>query len=164
MVMVDNIIYCDFIDFYYNNQMNISREIIKTKYLRLMGNLTNASVISDELFENNLNKINTMGKIIVGYVVECNYSNNIEFVGSGTIIIEPKIIRNGMSVAHMEDIVVSPLWRGNKISSIIIHQLKTIAISSNCYKIILDCDPSLEGLYASNHFNVTGIQMGEYFL
>ena len=55
-----------------------------------------------------------MGKIIVGYVINSNNPYKIEFVGSGTIIIEPKIIRGGKSVAHIENIIVSSEWRGKK--------------------------------------------------
>ena len=160
---IQNIIYCDFIDFYFNNHLEISKFYIKTQYLKLLGELTSVSDLDDKLFEANLSKIRSMGKIIVGYVLNSINSNEIEFVGSGTIIIEPKIIRGGKSVAHIEDIVVSSKYRGKKISQSILNQLKDFALNSNCYKVILDCSEIVSGVYKSNGFEIKGLQMGQYF-
>lgn len=158
-----SIIYCDFIDFYFNNQLGIDKLHIKTQYLKLLGELSLAPDLNDILFEDNLNKISKMGKIIVGYVINSNNPYKIEFVGSGTVIIEPKIIRGGKSVAHIEDIVVSSTWRGKKISQSILNQLKDFALGSNCYKVILDCVSKVSGVYKSNGFEINGIQMAKYF-
>lgn len=154
------IIYCDFIDFYFNNKINVSKEHIKNQYLYLLGGLTNVTEISDELFEINLKKINSIGKIFIAYV---NISNNIELIGSGTIVLEPKIIRSGMSVGHIEDIVVKSEWRGKKISQSILDKLTKFASESNCYKVILDCVESICPVYKSNGFEIKGIQMAKYF-
>ena len=54
-------------------------------------------------------------------------NNNIEIIASGTIIIEPKIIREGKNVGHIEDIVVAKHMRGKDISSKIINILKLFA-------------------------------------
>jgi glucosamine-phosphate N-acetyltransferase len=153
------IIYCDFVDFYFNNQ--ILKENIKKQYLSLLGELTNVTEISDELFEINLKKINSIGKIFIGYVYQNDKS--IELVGSGTIILEPKIIRSGMSVGHIEDIVVKSEWRGKKISQSILDKLTKFAFESNCYKIILDCVESIYPVYKSNGYEIKGIQMAKYF-
>lgn len=158
-----NVIYCDFINFYFNNHLGIEKSYIKTQYLKVLGELTSAPDLDNALFENNLSKISRMGKIIVGYVINSNYPSNIEFVGSGTVIIEPKIIRGGKSVAHIEDIVVSSKYRGKKISQSILNQLKDFALNSNCYKVILDCAESVSGVYKSNGFEIKGLQMGQYF-
>ncbi len=155
------IIYCDFVDFYFNNNLNISKENIKKQYLCLLGELTNVTEISNELFETNINKIDLTGKIFVGYVL--NSDKTIELVGSGTIILEPKIIRSSMSVGHIEDIVVKSEWRGKKISQSILNKLTTYALESNCYKIILDCVESVCPVYKSNGFEIKGIQMAKYF-
>jgi hypothetical protein len=162
-IKIQNIIYCDFIDFYFNNHLGISKLYIKTHYLKLLGELTSVPDLDDKLFEDNLSKIDRMGKIIVGYVSNSTNPNQIEFVGSGTVIIEPKIIRGGKSVAHIEDIVVSSTWRGKKISQSILNQLKDFAMNSNCYKVILDCAESVSGVYKLNGFEIKGLQMGQYF-
>lgn len=164
----DNIVYCDFIDFYFNNQFKIKKSLIKSKYLKLMSELTKTQDVSDDLFEENLKKINSMGKIIIAYKINSNNSNQIELenqielIGSGTIIIEPKILRGCKSVGHIEDIVVNSHWRGKKISKVIINYLKEQAYKSNCYKIILDCIEPLSNIYKSNGFEIKGVQMGIY--
>ena len=155
------IIYCDFIDFYFNNNLEISKSNIKKQYLSLLEELTKTNDISDELFEFNLKKINLIGKIIIGYVN--NNKNTIELVGTGTIILEPKIIRSGMYVGHIEDIIVKSTWRGKKISQSILDKLTSFAIESNCYKVILDCVDSICSVYKSNGFEIKGIQMAKYF-
>lgn len=158
---IDTIIYCDLIDLYFNNTLGIIKTNIKNKYLELLGELTEVLELDDELFENNLKKISSMGKIIIGYIFN-NEINSIEIIGSGTIIIEPKIIRGGKSVAHIEDIVVKSSWRGKKISQNILNELKEYAKLTNCYKVILDCDEKVLGVYKSNGFEIKGLQMGKY--
>jgi len=128
-----------------------------------LSELTSSPDFENKLFELNLNKINSIGKIIVGYIINSNNPCKIEFVGSGTIIIEPKIIRGGKSVAHIEDIVVNSEWRGKKISQSILNILKNFAFQSNCYKVILDCAEDVKGVYKSNGFEIKGLQMGQYF-
>ncbi len=156
------ITYCDFVDFYFNNKLNISKSIIKTQYLKLLGELTFTPDLENELFESNLNKINSIGKIIIGYLFN-DKTNEFELVGSGTIIIEPKIIRSGKSVAHIEDIVVKSNWRGKKISQSILDKLNNYAKETNCYKVILDCVENVSCVYKSNGFEIKGLQMAKYF-
>lgn len=156
-----NIIYCDLVNLYFNNNLNVSKSIIKTQYLELLGELTHVSDLEDKLFESNLNKINSMGKIIVGYLFD-NKTNEFELVCSGTVIIEPKIIRSGKSVAHIEDIVVKSSWRGKKISQSILNKLNNYAKETNCYKIILDCVENVSYVYKSNGFEIKGLQMSKY--
>ena len=135
-------------------------ESIKNRYLLLLSELTKTNYIETSLFLKNVKKISQMGVIIVGVI---GPSDNIDIVASGTIIIEPKIIRGGKNVGHIEDIVVTERLRGTGISKEILNRLKTIARENNCYKVILDCDESVKNVYIKNSFKVKGIQMAEYF-
>jgi glucosamine-phosphate N-acetyltransferase len=140
-------------------------ENIKQQYLLLLSELTSANCISTELFLNNVERIHQIGKIIIGiinHISDKSYTN-IEIVASGTIIIEPKIIRDGKNVGHIEDIVVKKRLRGKGISQEILHILKTMARENNCYKVILDCDYAVKDVYIKNGFAVKGLQMVEYF-
>jgi glucosamine-phosphate N-acetyltransferase len=137
-------------------------EVIKNQYLLLLSELTSTTYIETSLFLKNIEKIHQMGKIIVG-TINHRSSNNIEIVASGTIIIEPKIIRDGKNVGHIEDIVVSKNMRGKGISQQILNILKTIARENNCYKVILDCDNAVKNVYIKNGLDIKGIQMAEYF-
>jgi glucosamine-phosphate N-acetyltransferase len=144
-----------------NDNPNII-ETIKEQYLLLLSELTSTSYIETTLFLKNIERINKMGTIIVAVKYDSS-NNNIEIVASGTIIIEPKIIREGKNVGHIEDIVVCKDMRYKGISSKIINILKSIARENNCYKVILDCDIELKKFYIKNGFNIKGIQMVEYF-
>ena len=131
-------------------------ESIKNRYLLLLSELTKTNYIETSLFLKNVKKISQMGVIIVGVI-------GTDIVASGTIIIEPKIIRGGKNVGHIEDIVVTERLRGTGISKEILNRLKTIARENNCYKVILDCDESVKNVYIKNGFQIKGIQMAEYF-
>jgi glucosamine-phosphate N-acetyltransferase len=136
-------------------------ETIKTQYLLLLSELTVTNYIETSLFVKNVERISEMGAIIVGVID--NSLKDIEIVASGTIIIEPKIIREGRNVGHIEDIVVSKEMRGKGISQKILDILKLIAREKNCYKVILDCDENVKNVYIKNGFNIKGFQMSEYF-
>lgn len=136
-------------------------EKIKEQYLVLLSELTTTRYIETTLFLKNVERISETGAIIVGIID--NSSDNIEIIASGTIIIEPKIIREGKNVGHIEDIVVAKHMRGKCISSRILTILKSFARESNCYKVILDCNDNIKNVYTKNGFHVKGIQMAEYF-
>ncbi len=137
-------------------------EIIKNQYLLLLSKLTSTNLLENEIFRTNIERIYEMGSIVVGIVHDS--SNNFEIVASGTIIIEPKIIRGGKNVGHIEDIVVSDHMRGQGIAQKILEMLKKIARDSNCYKVILDCDNDVKHVYIKNGFEVKGLQMAHYFV
>lgn len=76
--------------------------------------------------------------------------NDIEknkIVGSGTIIIERKIIHNFKNVGHIEDIVVDNNYRGAGLGKMIINYLLDFAEKNNCYKTILTCSNENVGFY-----------------
>lgn len=156
---MSNIQYTKLIDLLNANENNV--ETIKEQYLLLLSELTSTSNIETSLFIKNVERISQMGAIFVAIIN--NSSNNIEIVASGTIIIEPKIIRGGKNVGHIEDIVVIKHFRGKGISSKILNIIKIYARENNCYKIILDCNNEVKNVYIKNNFFVKGIQMAEYF-
>ena len=149
----------------YNNlfmiiENNKNIDLVKEKYLNLLQNLTEAPGISTEMFIDFLNKIQKSNSLVL--VAYLQIDDSIEIVGTGTILIEQKLIRGGKSVGHIEDIVVNPNYRGKHIAQNIIKMLKSYAIEKNCYKIILDCDEKLKGFYEKNDFIFKGIQMAIY--
>lgn len=137
-------------------------EIIKNQYLLLLSKLTATNLLENDIFRTNIERIHNMGSIIVGIVHDS--SNNFEIIASGTIIIEPKIIRGGKNVGHIEDIVVADHMRGQGIAQKILEMLKKIAKDNNCYKVILDCDNDVKHVYMKNGFEVKGLQMAQYFV
>ena len=157
---MDEIQYTQLIYLIQQNPEHVDK--IKEQYLFLLSELTSTSYIETSLFIKNIERINEMGSIVVGLLNDVS-SNYFEIVASGTIIIEPKIIREGRNVGHIEDIVVAKHMRGKGISHKLLDILKLFARGSNCYKVILDCDNEVKNVYIKNGLKIKGIQMAEYF-
>lgn len=152
--------YIQLLDFLNLNPHKI--EMIKNQYLLLLSKLTTTNLLENDIFRTNIERIHKMGSIFIGIIQDS--SNNFEIIASGTIIIEPKIIRGGKNVGHIEDIVVADHMRGQGISQKILEMLKKIAKDNNCYKVILDCDNDVKNVYIKNGFEVKGLQMAQYFV
>ena len=90
-----NIIYCDFIHFYFNNHFGIEKSYIKTQYLKLLGELTSAPDLDDKLFEDNLKKF--LSKLIFKKNNYC-YFKYIKY--SNIVMMKTTIIAN-MFKKHM---------------------------------------------------------------
>ena len=128
---------------------------IKSQYIQLLSYLTITYDLTLELFNSNIKEIFTMGLIIV--CIERNVEG-IKLIGSGTIIIEPKIIHGGKSVGHIEDVVVHPLYRSKGVAQTILNMLIDYS-NQKCYKVILNCNPNMEQFYNRMGFDKKCIQM-----
>ena len=144
------------------NEYSDKIDIIKDKHLNLLSELSITSDLNTPLYFEYLKKINNMGCIVVAYL-ENPLSEKFDIIASGTIIIEPKLIREGKNVGHIEDIVVKKAYRGHHISTDIIALLKNIAREHDCYKVILDCKEEIKNVYNKSGFEEKGIQMAIYF-
>lgn len=122
---------------------------------------------------NNFSKID---KNIITIDFVRNYYNNLErnhnifffildekIVGIITLLIEQKLIHNGKSVGHIEDLVVLDLYRNKNIATKLIDYIIEYSKNNNCYKIILDCDIKLETFYIKKSFINKGLYMANYF-
>jgi glucosamine-phosphate N-acetyltransferase len=137
-------------------------EVIKLKYLDLLSQLTQVSMLDEETFITLTKDIFKMGSIIICYK-NSPMTLDFDIVASGTIIIEPKIIRGGKPVGHIEDIVTSSNYRGKGLGQDILELLIQEGREKNCYKIILDCKDNLKGYYEKMDFKESGMQMALYF-
>uniref|UniRef100_A0A6C0JLA4 N-acetyltransferase domain-containing protein n=1 Tax=viral metagenome TaxID=1070528 RepID=A0A6C0JLA4_9ZZZZ len=129
---------------------------IKSQYLQLLSFLTNTETMSNEDFYKKVCEISKLGTIVVCYI-----KPDI-IIGTGTIMIEPKIIHGGKYVGHIEDVVVHPLYRNKKVAKGIISKLVSHGNKCNCYKIILDCNSNLQSFYEKLGFQNKNIQMSIY--
>ena len=157
---MDSIKFIDLMDLM--NKYIDNLDIIKEKHLSLLSELSIVTELDTNLYLENLEKISNIGTIIVCYI-GTPFSEKFDIIASGTIIIEPKIIRGGKSVGHIEDIVVKNTYRGRQISSDILNLLKTVAREKDCYKVILDCNKEVKKVYNRSGFEEKGIQMAIYF-
>jgi glucosamine-phosphate N-acetyltransferase len=80
-----------------------------------------------------------------------------------TLLMEPKLIHNGSSILHIEDVIVHPDHQKKGLGKMMMDAAKQIAIENNCYKIILDCTEQNKKFYESCGFSSKQIQMSYYF-
>lgn len=145
--------YTTLYDYVFQNMGELDR--IKENHLTLLAYLTNISDLSNELFLSHLAAIHHMGQIIVAV-------DGATIVGTGSIILEPKLSRGGMYVGHIEDIVVHPEYRGKRIAQEIIVRLKSYGFQKKCYKIILNCANDMVRFYEKAGFTERGVHLAEY--
>lgn len=125
-------------------------------YMELLSELTLVNLnISFSEFEAQYN--NMTSHIFVLYD---NFKNRV--IGTGSVFIETKFIRNFLSVAHIEDIVIDTRYRGRGYGKILIDHLVEFSKSMNIYKIILDCSEDNVTFYEKCGFSNKGVQMGMY--
>lgn len=145
--------------------MNIKlEELDKTddylSYCQLLKHLTSINIdnISQEMFLKHLLIIqeNPFHKIIVAKI-------NDKIIGSITILVEPKFIHDLSYVAHIEDVIVDPLFRSHGIGKKLINYAIEVATKYKCYKVILDCCQDNINFYKKNGFDVKETQMVLYF-
>ncbi|MBW2992920.1 GNAT family N-acetyltransferase [Candidatus Woesearchaeota archaeon] len=95
--------------------------------LREVGELSNAKDI--------LLKINSQdGHIFVAITPEG------KIIGTATILIEQKFIRQGAKCAHLEDVSVNKNYEGKGIGSAVINKAIEYAKKVGCYKLIADSE------------------------
>ena len=110
------------------------------------------------LFYEHLSKIteNKNHKIFIA-------KNNDKIIGSGTILIEPKLIHDLSYVGHIEDIIVDGNYRNKGIGKLILEKLINVAKENKCYKVILDCSVANVKFYEKLGFKTKEQQMAIYF-
>ena len=74
-------------------------------------------------------------------IIIIEFENKI--IGSGTILIENKLIRSYGRGGHIEDIVINE-YRNYGLGKELLNTLIDISKENKCYKCILDCKDELE--------------------
>lgn len=80
-------------------------------------------------------------------------------IGTGSIFIEQKFLRNGGIVGHIEDVVVDKEARATGVGRMITSHLVDIAKSNSCYKVILNCSDDNVPFYNKCGFHLSGNEM-----
>lgn len=84
-------------------------------------------------------------------------------IGTGTILIERKIIHKYGLVGHIEDIVLDEGYRHFGLGKIIVEHLTDICMfNKQCYKCILNCNEYNEYFYMQCGYKCNGLQMSLY--
>ena len=116
-------------------------------FLNTLDTLREASTISKDKALEILNNIKSNPNHII-IVAEMND----RIIGATTLLIEPKFIHKGGFVGHIEDVVVSKEFQGQKIGEKIIKYVLKLAENHSCYKTILDCSDDVKQFYEKMGF------------
>ncbi len=95
---------------------------------------------------------NSCAKINKKHILVAKFEDQI--IGTGSIIIENKIIHNMGKTGHIEDVVVDNEYRGHGLAKIIMEYLINIAKINGCYKVILDASDNVKVFYQNIGFKV----------
>ena len=137
---------------YYMNIINLKDSIMYfneqniIEYLTLLNSLTTVYNNNEELkyMVTNFRKtVSDLPSTTTIYVIV----NDKKIIGSGTLLIEQKIIHNYGKVGHIEDIIIDNNMRGQGLGKKLINYLISQAKIYNCYKVILGCDDSKVDFY-----------------
>jgi len=82
-----------------------------------------------------------------------------EIIGTATLHLQKKLIRNGGIAGLVEDVAVREKFRGNNIGHKLIQKLIEKAKEFGCYKVILSCFPERVSFYERNGFFKESILM-----
>lgn len=131
-------------------------------FIELLQQLSICDSVSDEEYEERFRELSSQGDDHVICVIEDNHSGKI--IGTGSVFIEKKFLRNCGKVGHIEDVVVDTNARGMNLGKKIIKFLSDHARSMGCYKVILDCSVENRSFYEKCGFKQKEIQMVMYFI
>ena len=73
-----------------------------------------------------------------------------DIIGSGTLVIESKIIHGFGKVGHIEDIVIDNKYQSKGYGSKLINFLIEKSKDMGCYKVVLNCDDDKVSFYEKN--------------
>ena len=132
----------------------LEKEDYNRGYLDLLKQLTVIGNISNEKFNDILDKIKTEIWII---------EDNNKIIASASLFLEQKIIHECGVVGHLEDVVIDEKYRSIGLGKFIICKIINIAKERGCYKLIGDCKPELVEFYKKNRFESNSVQISIYF-
>lgn len=82
-----------------------------------------------------------------------------KIIGTGTLIIEPKLTYNISYMGHIENILVHENYRGKGLGKLIVNYLSNYAKEYGCYRIDLTCEDRLEDFYKNLGFEIKQLGM-----
>lgn len=130
-------------------------------YIELLSNLSNTGNISYDKYISTLEHLQNSGNYHI-FVIEDIEEHVI--IGTITLFIEQKFIRECGKVGHIEDVVVSNKYRGSGYGKNLIEMAMAQAEQKGCYKIILDCSKNNIDFYKKCGLEEKEYQMVKYFV
>jgi glucosamine-phosphate N-acetyltransferase len=132
----------------------LEKSDFRPQYFALLRQLTscNDDRISKNSFDQFIDSLSPFHQI---WVLE----ENGRIVGTGTLLVEQKIIHDMGKVGHIEDIVIDSMCRGVGLGEKLVKHLKETGFKLGCYKVILNCSDDKKGFYQKCGFQQKGNMM-----
>lgn len=86
-----------------------------------------------------------------------------EVIGSLSLLVEQKFLRNGAKAGHIEDVATRKGYEGMGVGSALVQKAIDEAKKEGCYKVILDCSEDNVAFYENNGFRRNEIGMKRAF-
>ena len=122
-------------------------------YFKLLSQLTIAPALTKVQFHERLHLMHAHG---VTTLVACQ---DEVVIGTGSLVLEPKLTRGGSFVGHVEDVLVDAAQKGKGLGRRILQALCDLARDRGCYKVILNCNEENVGFYSKCGFTKKETQM-----
>jgi len=120
------------------NLMRVLEQLSSTKFSVKIDDMDVRKVL-DHITNMNVSTINKKHLFIV------RYEDTI--VGTGSVLVEDKLIHDIGRAAHIEDIVIDESYRGLGLAKRLMDVLVQCSKDEGCYKIILDASDDVKGFY-----------------
>nr|CAG4637421.1 EOG090X0FKI [Ceriodaphnia reticulata] len=116
-------------------------------FLELLKELTEVGNISKEQFQAQFSLMKNCPETYYCTVIVDTIKDRI--VGASTLLMERKFIRGCALRARLEDVVVSPDYRGKQLGKCIVEILTNLGRALGAYKMTLDCKDTMSPFYES---------------
>ena len=116
------------------------------KYLSVLNDLTNVYNDDDELkflIRNFKDYVNSLLPNMHIYIM----MKNNDIIGSGSLVVENKIIHGFGKVGHIEDVVIEKSQQNKGYGKLLLNHLIKKGKEFNCYKVVLNCEDENLGFY-----------------
>jgi glucosamine-phosphate N-acetyltransferase len=128
----------------------------REEIFHLLSQLTTAVTLNETRLKNIIYSLPSNHNIYL-------YFKDNKIVGMITLLIEQKLIHNGATVAHIEDLVVDKDYLKQGIATELMQHCLSQLRTDTCYKVILDCKSEMVPFYEKLGFKETNVQMSRYF-
>nr|CAG4648943.1 EOG090X0FKI [Polyphemus pediculus] len=116
-------------------------------FLELLKELTEVGDITQKQFEDRFNLMKNCSNMYYCTVIVDVEKDRI--IGAATLLMELKFIRGCALRARLEDVVVSPLYRGKQLGKCIVEVVTNLGHALGGYKMSLDCKDQMVPFYLS---------------
>ncbi|XP_067127299.1 probable glucosamine 6-phosphate N-acetyltransferase [Centruroides vittatus] len=119
-------------------------------FIYLLSQLTKVGNVSHEDFLRRFFSMKGCPDSYYVTVIEDIKKNRI--VGSATLFVEKKFIRQTGLRGRLEDVVVSNEYRGKQLGKLLVESMRQLAERLGCYKVTLDCRDQMVKFYSELGF------------